>query len=173
MPTSKLTFLNYKPSKRGETTKKNVCYHSSSPNVNFQPISTNKQNNNLNADISNFVFFISFKQQKVSCGSLTLLFIKIRTLFHQVSLVQHTLEFHTQETLGFSPQWLSQNQLTSKTSCYLNNLQPRDAKRNIFYTIKINLRNLPSIIELLLYPNELPTTNNNNNKENSSKIKKL
>lgn len=118
----------------------------------FSPYLQTNKNNHLNADISNFVFFISFKRQKVSCGSLTLLFIKIRTLFHQVSLVQHTLEFHTQETLGFSPQWLSQNQLTSKTLCYLNNLQPRNAKRNIFYRIKINLRNLPSIIEWLLYP---------------------
>lgn len=131
----------------------------------FSPYLQTNKNNHLNADISSFVFFISFKQQKVSCGSLTLLFIKIRTPFHQVSLVQHTLEFHTQETLGFSPQWLSQNQLTSKISCYLNNLQPRNAKRNIFKRIKINLRTLPSIIELLLYPNELPTNNNNNKKK--------
>lgn len=103
----------------------------------FSPYLQTNKNNHLNADISNFVFFISFKQQKVPCGSLTLLFIKIRTLFHQVSLVQHTLEFHTQETLGFSPQWLSQNQLTSTTSCYLNNLQPRNAKKNFFTESKL------------------------------------
>lgn len=79
------------------------------------------------------ILYFSFPlDNKVTCGSLTLLFIKIRTLFHQVSLVQHMLEFHTQETLGFSPQWLSQNQLTSKTSCYLNNLQPMNAKRKFF-----------------------------------------